>query len=117
MFKLLNGHTAPHLKQLFEINNDSICPYNLRNTQTDFAFPLPKKDFGKRCFNYMGASLWNNLPREAKIFESLSSFKAILKQIKNWLNLFHCIHLKVFSFLFTPLMKTRYLVDATSVIK
>ena len=48
-----------------------MCPYS-----TSF----PKKDFGKRCFNYIGASLWNNLPREAKISESLSSFKTILKE-------------------------------------
>ena len=76
MFKILNGHPAPNLKELFETNNDSMCPYNLRNTQIDFALPSPKKDFGKRCFNYIGASLWNNnLPREAKISESLSSFK------------------------------------------
>ena len=75
MFKIMNGHTAPNLKELFESINDSMCPYILRNTQTDFALPLPKKDFGKKCFN-KGASLWNNLPREAKISESLSSFKS-----------------------------------------
>ena len=49
--------------------------YNLRNTQTDLA--LPEKDCGKRCFSYMGASLWNNLPLEAKTSESPRSFKAI----------------------------------------
>jgi hypothetical protein len=27
---------------------------------------------------------WNNLPREAKIAESLSSFKSILKQRMSW---------------------------------
>ena len=79
MFEILNGHPTPNLKELFE-TNDSMCSYNLRNTQTDFALPSPNKDFGKRCFNYIGASLWNNLPREAKISESLSSFKTILKQ-------------------------------------
>ena len=68
---------------LFQTNNDSMYPYNLRNTQTEFEFPLPKKDFGE-VFNYMGASLWNNLPQETKISESLSSFKTILKQLKEW---------------------------------
>ena len=48
MFKILNGHTDPNLKELFETNHDSVCPYNLRNTQTDFALPSPKKDLGKR---------------------------------------------------------------------
>ena len=54
-FKILNGHTAPNLKERFETNNDSMRPCNMRNTQTDFALPLPKKDYGKRCFSYMGA--------------------------------------------------------------
>ena len=72
MLKILNGHTAPNLEILSETNNDSMCPCNLRNAQTDFSHPLPKKDFGKGCFNYIGASLWNNLPMEARILESLS---------------------------------------------
>ena len=55
-------------------------PYNLRNRDTDLAPPMPKKEFGKRRFSYNGALHWNNLPHEAKIAESLSSFKSILKQ-------------------------------------
>jgi hypothetical protein len=47
---------------------------------TDLAPPMPKKEFGKRCFSYNGALHWNNLPHEAKIAESQSSFKSILKQ-------------------------------------
>ena len=71
MYKIINGHTAPNL-----IDNS----YNLRNRETDLALPMPKKEFGKRCFNYNGASLWNNLPQEAKNSESISSFKTILNQ-------------------------------------
>ena len=48
--------------------------------ETDLAPPMPKKEFGKRCFSYNGALHWNNLPNEAKIAESLRSFKSILKQ-------------------------------------
>ena len=47
MLKILNGHPAPNLKEIFETNNDSMCPYNLRSTQTDFAIPSPKKDLLK----------------------------------------------------------------------
>jgi hypothetical protein len=56
--------------------------YNLRNRNrnTDLSPPMPKKEFGKRRFNYNGALHWNNLPHEAKIAESLSSFTSILKQ-------------------------------------
>ena len=52
--------------------------------ETDLAPPMPKKEFGKRCFSYNGAVPWNNLPNEAKIAESLRSFKSILKQRMSW---------------------------------
>ena len=39
-----------------------------------------EKRIWKRCFSYNGAVHWNNLPNEAKIAESLRSFKSILKQ-------------------------------------
>jgi hypothetical protein len=86
IYKILNGHTAPSLKELaFQFNNERHNTYNLRNGDTDLAPPMPKKEFGKRCFSYNGALHWNNLPHEAKILklewhESLSSFKSILKQ-------------------------------------
>ena len=54
--------------------------YYLRKRGTDLAPPMPKKEFGKSCFSYNGALHWNILPSEAKIAESLSSFKSILKQ-------------------------------------
>ena len=72
MFKILNGHTAPNLKEFFRLNNEIGNTYNLRNG-IDLALSMPKKEFGRRCFNYIGASLWNNLPQEAKNSESLSS--------------------------------------------
>ena len=54
MFKILIGHTAPNLNDFFQAINDSLYPaYNLRTIQTDLALPMPKKDFGKRYFNYM----------------------------------------------------------------
>jgi hypothetical protein len=69
-----------NLKGAFQFNNERHNTYNLRKRGTDLAPPMPKKEFGKRCFSYNGALQWNNLPREAKIAESLSSFKSILKQ-------------------------------------
>ena len=75
----MHGHmTAPSVKEAFQFNNERHNTYNLRNRDTDLAPPMPK--FGKRCFSYNGALHWNNLPHEAKIAESLSSFKSILKQ-------------------------------------
>jgi hypothetical protein len=74
----LNSHIAPSLKEAFRFNNERHNTYNLRNRDTDLAPPMPKKEFGKRCFSYNGALHWNNLPHEANIAESLSSFKSIL---------------------------------------
>lgn len=54
-------------------------PYNLRNSDTDLALPKPKKDFGKRCFNYNAAVIWNELPHEAKTAPNLCSFKRLIK--------------------------------------
>ena len=80
IFKILNGHTAPNLTDAFYPNNERDNLYNLRNRETDLAPPMVIKEFGKRCFSYNGAVHWNNLPSEAKIAESLTSFKSILKQ-------------------------------------
>ncbi len=80
IYKILNGHTAPNLKEAFRFNNKRDIAYYLRCRETDLALPLPKKEFGKRRFCYNGASHWNNLPYEAKSAESLSSFKTILRR-------------------------------------
>jgi hypothetical protein len=78
---ILNGHTEPNLKEAFlQSNNERHNTYNLRNRETGLAPAMPKREFGKRCFNYNSALHWNNLSHEAKIAESLSSFKSILKQ-------------------------------------
>ena len=48
--------------------------YHLRNTATDLSLPKPKREFLKKSFKYSGAILWNQLPVEGKIAESLQSF-------------------------------------------
>jgi hypothetical protein len=38
MHKILNGHSAPNLKEALQFNNERhINTYNLRNRDTDFA--------------------------------------------------------------------------------
>ena len=64
-----------NLKGAFQFNNERHNTYYLTNRDTDLAPPMPKKEFGKRCFSYNGALHWNNLPHWGKIAESLSSFK------------------------------------------
>ena len=80
IYKILNGHTAPNLKKNLCFNYERDNTYNFRNRETDLAPPMPKKEFGKRCFNYNATIHWNNLPHEAKSAESVISFKSTLRQ-------------------------------------
>ena len=79
VYKILNGHSAPNLQDAFCLHNNRDNIYNLRNSETDLALPMPKREFGKRCFSYNGAVHWNNLPHNAKIAASVNSFKYALK--------------------------------------
>ena len=98
IYKILNGHTAPNLKEAFRFNNERDIAYYLRSRETDLALPLPKKEFGKRRFCYNGASHWNNLPYEAKSAESLSSFKTILRQRMSWNLLVYARILNIYNY-------------------
>ena len=74
---------TPHpTSQNFFFNHEKDNRYNFRNRETDLAPPMPKREFGKRCFNYNAAIYCNNLPHEAKIAKSVISFKSILRQNK-----------------------------------
>ena len=82
MYKILNDHTAPNLKDLFRKKNETHQnAFNLRNSETDLMLTKPKTEFLKRTFGYSGATLWNNLPQELKLAESISSFKRQIQQI------------------------------------
>jgi len=82
MYKILNDHTAPNLKDLlrkkYETHQNVL---NLRNSETDLMLAKPKTEFLKRTFGYSGATLWNNLPQELKLAESVSSFKRQIQEI------------------------------------
>jgi hypothetical protein len=67
IYKILNGHTAPNLKETFQFNNERHNTYNLRNRDTDLAPPMPKKEFGKRYFSYNGALHSNIFPMRQKL--------------------------------------------------
>jgi hypothetical protein len=78
MHTILNNHTAPTLRTSFRLNNECDNTYDLRNRETDLPLPKPNTDSGKGCFKYNGAVVWNNLPYEVKIAESLSSFQGTI---------------------------------------
>ena len=82
MYKILNDHTASNLKDLFRKKYETHqIALNLRNSGTDLMLAKPKTEFLKRTFGYSGATLWNNLPQELKLAESVSSFKRQIQQI------------------------------------
>jgi hypothetical protein len=83
----LNGHTATNRKEALQSNHERHNTYNLRKRKTDLAPPMPKREFGNRCFSYNGALHWNNLPHEAKISESLYKLFQIDTKTKNELKL------------------------------
>jgi hypothetical protein len=62
------------------LNNECDNTYDLRNRETDLSLPKPNTDSDKRCFKYNGAVVWNNLPYEVKVAESLSSFQRTINQ-------------------------------------
>ena len=43
MYKILNDHSAPNLKKLFNKRNEIQTSYNLRNNQTDITLTLTQK--------------------------------------------------------------------------
>ena len=74
IYEILNDDTAPNLRNSFVRRNVD----HLRNSATDLTLPKPKREFLKRSFKYSGAVLWNQLPNEAKLAQSIYVLK------RNW---------------------------------
>ena len=79
MYKILNDDTAPNLRNSFVRRNVEQTNYHLRNSATDLTLPKPKREFLKRSFKYSGAMLWNQLPNETKLAESIYSSNKYIK--------------------------------------
>jgi len=79
IYKILNNDNAPNLRSSFVRRNVDQTDYHLRNSATDLTLPKPKKEFLKRSLKYSGAMLWNQLPNETKLAESIHSFKKCVK--------------------------------------
>ena len=79
MYKILNDDTAPNLRNSFVTRNTDQTDYFLRNSATDLKLPEPKREFLKRSLKYSVAMLWNQLPNEAKLAESIYSFNKCIK--------------------------------------
>ena len=78
IYKVFNDLGNDSYLELLQANNSN---YNLRN-QNDLKVPTIKTVWkGENSIRFLGAVLWNLLPNEIKSAESLSIFKA---KIKNW---------------------------------
>ena len=65
MHKAKNKQFPESISSMFHINrNDN---YNLRNNNVNYALPKPKTDFMKKSISYSAVSLWNSLPKAAKV--------------------------------------------------
>ena len=74
MYKVLNGAAPSYLRDLFQTYS-TISSYSLRNSDTNVLLPKPKTEYLKKSFKFSGAKLWNELPNEIKLENSLTSFK------------------------------------------
>jgi hypothetical protein len=80
MFKILNNHSAPNLKDKFITRDINLgTNYNLRSADINLSVPKPRTEYLKKSFGYSGAVLWNSLPTQAKQTESLRSLKKLIK--------------------------------------
>ena len=80
MFKVLTGCTGPNLKDSILRRNLIQTNYILRNSYTDLTLAQPKREFLQKRFKYSGAKLWNSLLSDAKLTQSLHSFKNFMKE-------------------------------------
>ena len=81
LYKVLNGISAPCLRENLERLTDLSRGYDLRDSETDLKLPKPRTNFLKRSFKYNASTLWNNLPIGAKNATTLNEFKRLLSTL------------------------------------
>ena len=74
-FKSVNNLAPQYLMNLFTINSHS-SSHNLRNTDSDEKILKKKAVNEQKCCSYMGAKVWNSLPRQTKQASSISRLKS-----------------------------------------
>ena len=81
LYKVLNGISAPCLRENLERLSVLSRGYDLRDSETDLKLPKPRTNFLKRSFKYSASALWNNLPIDAKNATILNEFKRQLSNL------------------------------------
>ena len=75
MYKILNGQAPEYLREKFSY----VCQrhsHSLRNADVNLILPRPNTEYGKKCFSYSGAALWNCIPADVRKAQTLQTFKA-----------------------------------------
>ncbi len=81
LYKVLNGISAPCLRENLVRLNVLPRGYELRDSETDLKLPKPKTNFLKRSFQYSASTLWNDLSTEAKKATNLNEFKRLISNV------------------------------------
>ena len=81
LYKVLNGISAPCLRENLERLTSLSRGYDLRDSETDLKLPKPRTNFLKRSFKYSASALWNNLPIDAKKATTMNEFKRLLSNL------------------------------------
>ena len=77
-FKAKNGMSPVYLTDIFVTNNNR---YNTRQTENLYVPVVNTTQYGLHSIQYLAAKIWNQLPKETKNVDTLSSFK---KNILSW---------------------------------
>ena len=81
LYKVLNGISAPCLRENLESLIALPSGYDLHDLETDLKLPKPRTNFLKRSFKYSASASWNNLPIDAKNATILDEFKRLLSNL------------------------------------
>ena len=75
----LGNETAPVCFQSMFTLRCNTREEPLRNTGIDMSIPKCKSEFRKKCFDYAGVKVWNDLPVEVRNSSSFIAFKRNVK--------------------------------------
>jgi len=79
MYKVANGISPEIMKDIFQIRNNT--NYNLRYTPTFVTGNILSVFNGSESASYLGPKIWEQIPNEIKVINSLAGFK---REIRKW---------------------------------
>ena len=81
MYRVLNSRTPPYIKDLFQCHTQS--RRNLRSTNSlNCIIPKPNLELFKESISYAGTILWNSIPNEIRISNTIQQFTT---KCENWM--------------------------------